>query len=171
MVVARPGYSEAGRATSGVKGRNTAPQALRSQVQVVQQHTSSSPLHTQHETHPHRLRTAIVSTLRAEIHPRLTDIQFSRVANRSSCMAYLTFSRLLSDFCYRTTSLILATALWSLFWAAPSSPSVNQCTAAAECMYSNDNGQSNSAFDSDNRVARAAHSRLPPGFRPQPRQT
>ncbi|KAJ7922759.1 hypothetical protein B0H13DRAFT_106460 [Mycena leptocephala] len=84
MVVARPGYSEAGRATSGVKGKNAASQTLRSQVQVVRQHTSSSPLHTQHETHPHRLRTAIVSTLRAEIHPRLTNIQFSRAANRSS---------------------------------------------------------------------------------------
>jgi hypothetical protein len=121
MVVARPGYSEAGRAMSGVKGRNVASQALCSQVQVVRhwQHTSSSPLHTQHETHPHRLRTTIVSTLRVEIHPRLTDIQFSRAANRSSYIAYLTFSRLLSDFCYRTTSLILATATSGTYvWVA-----------------------------------------------------
>ncbi|KAJ7848692.1 hypothetical protein B0H13DRAFT_2090023 [Mycena leptocephala] len=116
-------------------GRNAASQALRSQVQVVRQHTSSSPLHIQHETHPHRLRTAIVSTLR-----------FSRAANRSS-------------------------SLWNLFWVLPSSLSVIQCTAAAECMYSNDNGQSKSAFDSDNREARAAHPRIPPGLRPQPRRT
>jgi hypothetical protein len=47
-------------------------------------------LHTQHKIHPHRLHTAIISTLRAEIHP--LDIHFSQAANRSSCTAYLTFS-------------------------------------------------------------------------------